>query len=259
MWNLSKDGFVSVVAYDPKKDRDSRSPFPGIAKQSGTHLLVRARRMEHLEPLRKVVPNMVIVDDRHADYRFRAVIKRDQYKQVLSKQVDEITYWSHFKEACRDAQPEHLKSSMYSAVMKIWSIMAGLQASAPYKGDERKDAPAHKSVADYQAERGVKPFKSTQEQSGQLPMALFSAPTVQKYTPLSSTSPTSGGEIDTDALVELIAKKHDLQFTSEQLARMSDDAFEIVTRIGEKYGAKMKPSSQLVEKVRAEVEGANAP
>lgn len=251
MWNLTKDGFVSVVAYDPKKDRDPKSPFPQIAKQAGTHLLVRARRMEHLEPLKRVVPNLTIVDDRGADYRFRCVVKRQQYKDFLCRQVDEIDYWSHFKEAMRASQPSHLREPMYSAAMKVWGIFAGLQASSPYTGHDRtpsKSTPAHTSVADYQASKGIKPFKSTVQKTTPTQDALFDA--VNR----TAVDFPAIGSIDINDAVTLIGqRKGSTRFSSSEFQRMDDDAFELVTRLQEKYGTTANVSQNLVTKARDEL------
>ena len=68
MWNFSKYGFTSIVAYDPTKDRKPDSPFPKIAKKAGTHLLVRARIKADLDQLKRIVPSLVIdTDASHVD------------------------------------------------------------------------------------------------------------------------------------------------------------------------------------------------
>lgn len=132
MWLFEKRGFVSVVAYDPAKDRNTKSQFRKIAKKSGTHLLVRARIEADLDFIKAVVPSLLVETDKAADYSFRAVVTRKQFKTVMAKSVDDIDYDSHFKEAARDASPK--AQGRYSAMMDVWSIMAKLQPFSPYGG-----------------------------------------------------------------------------------------------------------------------------
>lgn len=135
MWGFTKKGFISVVAYDPTKDRKKDSPFPKIAKKAGTHLLVRARIKADLDQLKAVVPSLVIDTDSGADYAYRAVVTRSQYKKFLVKTVDEIDYDSHFKEAARDNSPK--VEGRYNAMMSVWTAMAKLQEIAPWSGGSR--------------------------------------------------------------------------------------------------------------------------
>jgi hypothetical protein len=126
MWVFTRKGFYSVVAYDPKQDKETKSPFKKIAKSKFTHVLVRARVKEDLEDLRKVVPNVKVVDDVIADYKYRAVISRRQWKKFLDLAVDDIDYDSHFKEVMR-AGDKHQPQARYEAVSKVWSAMIQLQ------------------------------------------------------------------------------------------------------------------------------------
>lgn len=132
MWLFAPKGFVSVVAYDPSKDRNSKSEFRNIAKQAGTHLLVRARVEADLDMLKVIVPSVKIEADPAADYAYRCVVTRKQFKKFLASSVDDITYGSHFKEAHRDMAPP--AKGRYEAMMGIWSKMAALQDLPPYGG-----------------------------------------------------------------------------------------------------------------------------
>lgn len=131
-WIFEKKGFVSVVAYDPKKDDNKNSPFKKFAKSKNTHLLVRARIKDDLNSLKEVVPSLVIDKDPSADYAYRAVVSRTQFKKYLNKVTNEITYDSHFKEACRDTAPP--VKDRYSALMSTWGIWSKLQDVPPYSG-----------------------------------------------------------------------------------------------------------------------------
>lgn len=132
MWLFTSTGFVSVVAYDPAKDKTPNSSFKKIAKSKDSHLLVRARVKEDLNQLKSVVPNLVVETDEGADYSFRAVVSRKKYKEFIAKSVDTITYDSHFKEAADAASTG--ASGRHAAMMSVWSAMAKLQPTAPYSG-----------------------------------------------------------------------------------------------------------------------------
>lgn len=132
MWLFEKRGFGSVVAYDPKKDRNPDSEFRNIAKEAGTHLLVRARIKEDLDMFKTVDPDLLVETDAGADYAYRAVITRDAMKQFMCEVVDGITYDSHFKEVARDNSPK--AGGRYSAMMSVWSAMAKLQPIKPWSG-----------------------------------------------------------------------------------------------------------------------------
>lgn len=132
-WGFSKNGFFSVVAYDPAKDVSGVGKAMGVRSKS-SHLQVRARVREHLEDVKmNYLPDIVIYEDTSADYSVRTIIHREDWKWFLARQVDEIDYYGHFKEASRDAVSGD-KQKWYSAVMSIWGTMAGLQKYAPYGG-----------------------------------------------------------------------------------------------------------------------------
>lgn len=119
--------FLSVVAYNPTKDR-SVPDEQKVTNAKGTHLLVRARVKEHLEPLLPYAEGSIgIQDDGRADYRWRLILRREEYIAFTIDRINDITYDSHFKEAFRDhARPEE-RSGLYSSLMSIWSIMIGHQ------------------------------------------------------------------------------------------------------------------------------------
>lgn len=132
MWLFEKRGFISTVAYDPKKDKNKDSRFRTIAKKAGTHLLVRSRIEEDLDWLKTAVPGLVVETDASADYAYRAVISRAQYKKALCAAVDAIDYDSHFKEAARDNSPQ--AKGRYNAMLDVWTAMSKLQPIAPWSG-----------------------------------------------------------------------------------------------------------------------------
>lgn len=135
MWVFTRDGFYSVVEYDPSKDKARHSPFVKFAKGRGTHLLVRARAREHLEALRVVVKKLKIEEDVTADYMYRCVIPRKKWRQYVDDQIEAIDYDSHFKEVVKAAQPKHLSQDVYHAMMDVWVDMLKIQ---PYVIPKKK-------------------------------------------------------------------------------------------------------------------------
>ena len=142
MWIHTKHGFMSVISYDPKKDKSRQAAlkkgetvFPHVDGPT-THVLVRARVEADLFDIKKVVKSLVIADESPADYRYRAVITREQFKKYMELQIDEIDYGSHFKEVAQDTinkeQGKGAGDKRHSALMSIWSILAGLQ---PWRND----------------------------------------------------------------------------------------------------------------------------
>lgn len=107
MWVFSKDGFISVV------------------NQNDTHgqkKLCRARAAENLKPLAEQSGEKVFYDDQ-ADYPYRLVVSKRQYKRYLRALAEDMDYESHFKEAVRGAQPVHLREHLYTAMLDVWTTL----------------------------------------------------------------------------------------------------------------------------------------
>ncbi len=142
MWLFDSASFTSVVAYDPAKDRAKKSKHREVAVASVDPmgwLLVRGRIREDLEGVGTQLGVDVFVDnDTSADYSYRALVSRDDWKRYLSLQVDKIDYDAHFKEVVQARSlPASQRSARYSAMMSCWSAMARLQDTIPYSGCER--------------------------------------------------------------------------------------------------------------------------
>jgi hypothetical protein len=116
VWVFTQTGFYSVVVYDPSKDHG------GGAAQTADLLLVRARVRKDLEELRRWIPDLDIREDGNADYRFRSLVGRDDWKRVLAAEVDALSY-HNFKNrvAERDDDERH------HAYMAVWTAMRKLQ------------------------------------------------------------------------------------------------------------------------------------
>ena len=137
MWLFSTDGFTSVVAYSPAKDH-AKSAHYEIANESAdpnVWLLVRARiRADLAQIQRSLGTDLHIRKDAGADYAYRALVTRDDWKRYLCSEVDSMDYDSHFKEVVQDRAPEN--AQRYTAMMKVWRAMSELQDTPPYGRDQ---------------------------------------------------------------------------------------------------------------------------
>tara|TARA_B100002052_G_C15858629_1_gene588916 strand:+ start:542 stop:916 length:375 start_codon:yes stop_codon:yes gene_type:complete len=79
MWLFCSNGFVSIVAH----------------RELEGHLLVRARKMEHLKML---FPNSDIFTLQDADYPHRAVVSRIEAADAILKQLELLQY-DNFKKS----------------------------------------------------------------------------------------------------------------------------------------------------------------
>jgi hypothetical protein len=97
MWVLLNDASLSIVEHKGK---------PG-------HLLVRSRIKGDIE---RVIPSAHVYEDDSADYRYRADVSRDVFKEALSQAVNRIDY-ANFKGSVKE-------SKRHSAYMKVWQVLA---------------------------------------------------------------------------------------------------------------------------------------
>lgn len=107
MWICLPDSFLSVVHKDCEPDE----------------LLVRARMPGHIEA---VFPQAKVTQSRDTDYRYRAVLKRDDVAAALVSQVYQMEY-PNFKNEARERR-------LHDAYAGFWNIHARLQPTAPYSG-----------------------------------------------------------------------------------------------------------------------------
>ncbi len=110
MWIMLSDSFLSIVHKDCKPDE----------------LLVRARRKGDVE---RVFPHAKVIRTPGNDYLFRAVLKRDEVVAAIANRLNTLGY-GNYKSSVKN-RPFH------NALSRVWSIMAGLQTSAPYSGVRR--------------------------------------------------------------------------------------------------------------------------
>lgn len=141
MWIFDPNAFTSTVAYNPTKDRAKVSKHREVAEASEdptSWLLVRARIGADLEFMETLVgEDLHIYEDIYADYSWRALISRENFKKYLAAQVDSIDYGAHFKEVVKARSDQKTSTRRYSAMMGVWTAMAALQETIPYTGRSR--------------------------------------------------------------------------------------------------------------------------
>ncbi len=91
------DTFLSVVAH----------------KEIPDSLLVRSRIAGDIE---RAIPGVDTFEDPEADYRYRAVVGREEFKTAIAARIDGIDY-PNFKNSIRDARKHH-------AATGIWALLA---------------------------------------------------------------------------------------------------------------------------------------
>jgi len=96
MWVCLNDAFLSIVAHTEHQDM----------------LLVRARAPGHIET---VFGKVAVVEGAGSDYRFRALVPRDEVAAVLSATAKSIDY-GNFKDSVEDPQ-------LHDAYMDFWQTM----------------------------------------------------------------------------------------------------------------------------------------
>jgi hypothetical protein len=79
-------------------------------------LLVRSRVNGDIE---RVFPHATIRETRKADYRFRAVLSREEVVRSIAREVSKISY-RNFKDSVKE-------KDRHDASMKCWSSMYRLQ------------------------------------------------------------------------------------------------------------------------------------
>jgi hypothetical protein len=145
MWVLSVDAgsLLSVVKFDQKKAGAKALAEKHKATDPNVdYMLVRARIkaslgyvVEVLNALSEDIPGYeppIVESMPSADYKYRTIISRDEWKRYLMFEVDGIDYDSHVKEETVARQPEPKVANLYSALSATWSAWAKLQDTPPY-------------------------------------------------------------------------------------------------------------------------------
>jgi hypothetical protein len=118
MWVLTQHGAYSVVAYDPDRDL-ADGPKP----PAGTHLLVRARARGDLEALRQWIPDLLVHEDRKADYPYRAVVSRAEWDGAMAAEAAIVDYTTDFK----GRVGEVLGLDREALYTQVWAILRGIR------------------------------------------------------------------------------------------------------------------------------------
>jgi inorganic pyrophosphatase len=103
MWLFTNNAFVSVVA-------DRENPQTG-------DLLVRARAKGHINSL---WPDAKVFSVANSDYAYRAWVSRNDFKEALLNQVDNLNY-TNFKNSIRD-------KGYHDAALDVWDAMYSYQS-----------------------------------------------------------------------------------------------------------------------------------
>jgi hypothetical protein len=119
MWIFTKYGFFSVVC--------GRQRFGMSAEPDPNTVMVRARRRTHLENLKERFPDELgaatIHQSQDTDYRYRIVVPKTTFVQVLDSLGQEMTYTNFKSEVgMNSGDPDYL-----AALHEVWETMYGLQ------------------------------------------------------------------------------------------------------------------------------------
>jgi len=97
MWIYMNDSFLSIIENDE------------------LHLTVRARRKEDIE---RVFPDASVVETPDRDYRYRAVMKRNDVAIVIAKRIMGIDYYN-FKDSVKEYDRKHVYSEIWGETLKL--------------------------------------------------------------------------------------------------------------------------------------------
>ncbi len=109
MWTFTRYGFYSTVQ---ARDATGKYELPGV-------LSVRARLRSHLEALTERFPEFLppagaIIETWRADYRYRLLVDRYDWADVVSELAREIDY-TNFKNECPDPDYHKWLNSVWGA------------------------------------------------------------------------------------------------------------------------------------------------
>ena len=123
MWIYTKNAFISAVEFDPTNGYDSEGLIP---PQERTHLMVRARRSEHLVNFGFHPDN--VVESKSADYPYRVFVAKPTFGEMMKKHAESINY-ENYKDTAQDHLP-------YQMLSDVWYL--GRRYLDP-RGDVRED------------------------------------------------------------------------------------------------------------------------
>jgi hypothetical protein len=118
MWLFTQYGFYSVVC--------ARDLTGNPSQVDPDTFMVRARRRQHLESLQKRFPKLgsfEITDTSGTDYRFRVVVPKAVWNEVVRDLTAEIDY-GNFKDRAGRASGD---DRYVHALHEVWAVMERLQ------------------------------------------------------------------------------------------------------------------------------------
>lgn len=121
MWVFTSFGAFSVVA--PKSD-EGRGPTVEADKA-----MIRSRRRGDLEELFRRYPALAgtrIIESDHADYRWRAIVSRVVWADVMWQIATDATYTNFKSEAAAQAKGRDGRDYVH-ALHDVWAVMRRLQ------------------------------------------------------------------------------------------------------------------------------------
>lgn len=108
MWIFLNDSFVSVVAH----------------KRNEQLLLVRARIKGDLETL--LGENTKVFSTPDNDYRFRAIVSKKQFAQVMKSRIENIDY-KNFKDSVESDQRHNVYLGVWTVMYKFQEKLYGVK------------------------------------------------------------------------------------------------------------------------------------
>jgi len=118
MWLFTQYGFYSVVCARDLQGNPSRV--------DPNTLMVRARSRRHIESLQKRFPQLAslpIGDTPNTDYRFRIVVPKPVWVEVVQELASEVDY-GNFKDRAHSQSGD---DRYVDALHDIWEVMERLQ------------------------------------------------------------------------------------------------------------------------------------
>jgi hypothetical protein len=118
MWLFTQYGFYSVVC--------ARDLTGNPSQVDPDTFMVRARRRQHLESLQKRFPQLgsfEITDTLGTDYRFRVVVPKAVWNEVVRDLTAEIDYGNFKDRAGRASGDERYVHALH----EVWAVMERLQ------------------------------------------------------------------------------------------------------------------------------------
>lgn len=119
MWIVSTNGFISLV--QDRKNKDVLHVRARVADDISAHF-----------------PDATIQVFHGADYRYRALISREEVAAKMFDMINEMSYTSHFKDVALRMAPK--SAARHTAYYGTWNAMANMQDYAPYSTVSRAEA-----------------------------------------------------------------------------------------------------------------------